>query len=150
MSYEGHTWRVLVVDDHPAIAELIAITVRLDGMEPVVCLGGRPALDALAAETFDVVILDVMMPDVSGYQVLAHIRTNPATATMPVILLTAKAMPEDVELGLRLGANHYVVKPFRGRDLMSRVRGSIEEPHLMDRRKRTGQTALPSVVQNRR
>jgi DNA-binding response OmpR family regulator len=126
-------WRVLVVDDHPAIAELVAINVQLDGMEPVTCLGGRQALDALAAETFDAVILDIMMPDVSGYAVLAHIRSNPATATLPVILLTAKAMPEDVELGLIMGANHYLVKPFKGRDLMSRVRRSIEELRLGDR-----------------
>jgi DNA-binding response OmpR family regulator len=99
-------------------------------MEPVTCVGGRQALDALAAESFDAVILDVMMPDVTGYDVLAHIRSTPATAILPVILLTAKAMPEDIERGLLMGANYYVVKPFKGRDLVSRIRLSIEEMRL--------------------
>jgi DNA-binding response OmpR family regulator len=130
MSHAAYASRVLVVDDHPALAELVAIHIRRGGMEPVTCLGGRQALDALAAESFDAVILDVMMPDVTGYDVLAHIRSTPATAILPVILLTAKAMPEDIERGLLLGANSYVVKPFKGRDLVNRVRLSIEEMRL--------------------
>jgi len=127
MSQAAYKSRVLVVDDHPALAELVAIYMRREGMEPVTCLDGRQALDALAAESFDAVILDVMMPDVSGYEVLAHIRSTPATTILPVILLTAKSMPEDIQRGLLMGANYYVVKPFKGRDLVSRVRLLIEE-----------------------
>jgi DNA-binding response OmpR family regulator len=96
-------------------------------MEPVTCLGGRQALEALAVHSFDAVILDIMMPDITGYEVLAHIRATPATAALPVILLTAKAMPEDVQRGLGAGATDYVVKPFNGRDLVTRVRLSIAE-----------------------
>jgi DNA-binding response OmpR family regulator len=130
MSHAGYRSRILVVDDHPTIVELVAIYLRREGMEPVTCLDGRKALDALATESFDAVIVDVMMPDVTGYDVLAHIRSTPATAILPVVLLTAKAMPEDIQRGLLMGANHYIVKPFNGRDLVSRVRLSIETLRL--------------------
>jgi DNA-binding response OmpR family regulator len=119
--------RILVVEDHPLIAELVETRLRLEGMEPVRCPGGREALAVLGAEPFDVVILDIMMPDVDGYQVLRHIRSTPAIADLPVIFLTAKSTPEDVERGLALGANHYVTKPFSGLDLMRRVRSCLHE-----------------------
>ena len=127
MGDQAHRLRILVVDDHPALAELVATRMRLDGMEPVTCLGGRQALEALAVQSFDAVILDIMMPEITGYDVLAHIRATPATAALPVILLTAKAMPEDVQRGLGAGATDYIVKPFNGRDLVTRVRLSIAE-----------------------
>jgi len=89
--------------------------------------GGREALALVGKEPFDAVILDIMMPDVDGYQVLQHIRSNPATVTLPVIFLTAKATPADIEKGLALGANHYITKPFSGLDLVRKVRLCLEE-----------------------
>ena len=71
-----------------------------------------------------------MMPDVDGYQVLEHIRGTPAISTLPVIFLTARSSPDDVERGLRLGADHYMTKPFSGADLVRRVKILLQERKL--------------------
>ena len=94
--------RVLVVEDHPLIAELVETRLRIEGMTPVRCPGGREALALIGHEPFDVAILDIMMPDVDGYQVLQQIRATPSTATLPVIFLTAKSTPADIEKGLAM------------------------------------------------
>ena len=119
--------RILIVEDHPLIAELVETRLRIEGMHPVKAPGGREALALVGKEPFDAVILDIVMPDVDGYQVLQHIRSNPATVTLPVIFLTAKATPADIEKGLALGANHYITKPFSGLDLVRKVRLCLEE-----------------------
>ncbi len=119
--------RILIVEDHPLIAELVETRLRIEGMQPVKVPGGREAIAIVDQETFDCVILDIMMPDVDGYEVLRHIRSAPATASLPVIFLTAKATPTDIEKGLALGANHYITKPFSGVDLVRKVRLCLEE-----------------------
>ena len=118
--------RILIVEDHPLIAELVETRLRIEGMAPTKCGGGREALAALSAERFDAVILDIMMPDVDGYEVLRQIRSAPRTATLPVIFLTAKSTPSDIEKGLALGANFYITKPFSGLDLVRKVRQCLE------------------------
>ncbi|HEV7730885.1 MAG TPA: response regulator [Candidatus Binatia bacterium] len=119
--------RILIVEDHPLIAELVETRLRIEGMQPVKCPGGREALSLVGIEHFDLVILDIMMPDVDGYEVLRHIRATTSTATLPVIFLTAKSTPADIEKGLSLGANHYITKPFSGQDLMRKVRLCLDE-----------------------
>ena len=123
--------RILIVEDHPLIAELVETRLRIEGMTPTKCAGGREALAALAGEQYDAVILDIMMPDVDGYEVLRSIRATPVTATLPVIFLTAKSSPADVERGLALGANHYITKPFSGQDLMRKLRLCLAERKLL-------------------
>lgn len=125
--------RILIVEDHPLIAELVETRLRIEGMQPVKCPGGREALALIGSEPFDAVILDIMMPDVDGYEVLRHIRATPNTATLPVIFLTAKSTPADIEKGLALGANHYITKPFSGQDLMRKVRICLDEGKAMHR-----------------
>ena len=119
--------RILIVEDHPLIAELVETRLRIEGMTPTKCAGGREALIVLAQERLDAVICDIMMPDVDGYEVLRSIRATPVTATLPVIFLTAKSSPADVERGLALGANHYITKPFSGQDLMRKLRLCLAE-----------------------
>lgn len=119
--------RILVVEDHPLIAELVETRLRIEGMTPVKCPGGREALALIGQTPFDVAILDIMMPDLDGYQVLQHIRATPSTATLPVIFLTAKSTPADIEKGLAMGANYYITKPFSGADLVRKVRLCLEE-----------------------
>jgi len=119
--------RILVVEDHPLIAELVETRLRIEGMSPVTCPNGVEALDVLGREPLDAVILDVMMPQLDGFEVLRRIRANPATAGLPVIMLTAKSTPADIEKGLALGANYYITKPFSGLDLMRKVRVCLEE-----------------------
>src|SRR5207244_12199235 len=89
--------RILIVEDHPLIAELVETRLRIEGMHPIKCPGGREALVVLTQERLDAVICDIMMPDVDGYEVLRAIRSNPATKTLPVIFLTAKSTPACTE-----------------------------------------------------
>jgi two-component system OmpR family response regulator len=119
--------RILVVEDHPIIAELIETRLRIEGMEPVKCPGGREALQAIAAERFELVILDIMMPELDGYEVLRQIRSRFGMRHLPVILLTAKSTPTDVEKGIAMGANYYITKPFSGLDLVRKVRLCLAE-----------------------
>jgi len=130
--------RILIVEDHPLIAELVETRLRIEGMQPTKCPGGREALALLTSDPFDVVILDIMMPDVDGYEVLRHIRSTTETAELPVIFLTAKSTPADIEKGLSLGANHYITKPFSGQDLMRKVRLCLDE-------RRVAQTESPAL-----
>jgi DNA-binding response OmpR family regulator len=122
--------RILIVEDHPLIAELVETRLRIEGMQAIKCTSGREALEVVGRELLDVVILDIMMPDVDGYEVLRHIRSRPTTATLPVIFLTAKSTPADIEKGLAMGANYYITKPFSGLDLVRKVRLCLGEHAL--------------------
>jgi two-component system sensor histidine kinase/response regulator len=119
--------RILIVEDHPLIAELVETRLRVEGMRPVHCPGGREALALLDQEAFDLVVLDIMMPEVDGYEVLQRIRSSPATARLPVIFLSAKSSPADIEKGITLGVNHYITKPFSGQDLVRKIRLCLAE-----------------------
>ena len=127
MSNADRKPRILVVEDHPLIAELVETRLRIEGMQVLKCTSGREALAVIAREALDVVILDIMMPDVDGYEVLHHIRSLASTATLPVIFLTAKSTPADIEKGLAMGANYYITKPFSGLDLVRKVRLCLGE-----------------------
>lgn len=120
--------RILIVEDNPDIADIVARRLRLDAMEPSLCPSGAAARDVLARERFDAVLLDIMMPDVDGYEVLRHIRANPALDHMPVICLTSKGRRDDVEKAYAMGANAYVVKPFGPHDLVRTLRACLGRP----------------------
>lgn len=122
--------RVLVVEDHPVIADLVETRLRIEGLRATKCLGGREAIRRLDSESFDLVVLDIMMPDIDGYEVLAHIRNRKATQDLPVIFLTARSTQEDIEKGLRMGANQYITKPFSGAELVRTVKILLEERKL--------------------
>lgn len=122
--------RVLVVEDHPVIADLVETRLRIEGLQATKCLGGREAIRRIDSEPFDLVILDIMMPDIDGYEVLAHIRNSKATRDLPVIFLTARSTQEDIEKGLRMGANKYITKPFSGAELVRTVKILLEERKL--------------------
>ncbi len=117
--------RVLVVDDDPDVRALVELKLRLEGLEVVSVASGEEALAMLSVESFDLVVLDLMMPGVDGIEVCRRIRERPETADLPVIMLTARAQETDVERGLTVGATDYVTKPFSPRELMLRVRGAL-------------------------
>lgn len=117
--------RILIVEDHPLIAELVETRLRIEGMVPVPCAGGREAVARLAAEPFDAMVLDLMLPDVDGLEVLRHVRATPATARLPVLVLTARAAAADLEQALDAGADQFVTKPFSGQELVRRLRDCL-------------------------
>jgi two-component system, OmpR family, response regulator len=111
--------RVLVVDDDKSIRAVIR--AAMEGMEVVEAAGGADALAVLQNERIDVVILDVMMPRMNGFQVLAQIRRNPQLRAVPVVILSAKAAESDHVRGFRGGADGYVTKPFDVDELVALV-----------------------------
>ena len=115
----NQTARILVVDDDPALAEMIGIVLRGEGFEPSFCADGALALDAFRSVDPDLVLLDLMLPGLSGTEVCREIRTRSA---VPIIMLTAKDSEVDIVVGLELGADDYVVKPFNPKELVARVR----------------------------
>jgi CheY-like chemotaxis protein len=112
---------VLVVDDDEDIVCITQAMLVRRGFEVRVARNGKSALQALAERCPDVVLLDVMMPEMDGLEVLAHIRENPATARTPVILLTAKAQDVDVLKGYAGGADYYITKPFTREQLLNGI-----------------------------
>ncbi|MGH7764751.1 MAG: response regulator transcription factor [Candidatus Dormibacteraceae bacterium] len=112
--------RVLVVDDEPNITELVAMALRYEGFNVKTAATGRGALSAVTQFDPALVILDVMLPDIDGMEVLR--RLNTAGAKVPIIFLTAKDATEDKVHGLTIGGDDYVTKPFSVEELMARVR----------------------------
>jgi DNA-binding response OmpR family regulator len=120
--------RILLVDDEHSLQKLLTYPLRKEGYEVVSALDGREALDRLRDGTFDLVVLDVMLPKVDGFDVCRQIR---AKSTVPIIMLTAKTEEIDKVLGLELGADDYITKPFSVREFRSRVKAVLRRAALM-------------------
>lgn len=116
---------VLVVDDDADIARFIKINLRFEGFSVLVASDGQEALDTIARTACDLVLLDVMMPLIDGFTVCKRLRADPATAHLPVILLTAKTLSADKVAGLAAGADDYISKPFDTLELVARVRSTL-------------------------
>ena len=112
---------VLVVDDDPDVCDLVRYKLEQSGFDVRRASDGDQALREVDAQVPDLVLLDIMMPGMSGLEVLERWRANGATEKLPVIMLTAKAQENDVERGFELGADDYVIKPFSPRELARRV-----------------------------
>jgi DNA-binding response OmpR family regulator len=113
--------RVLIADDDDDIRELVTFKLAQKGYQVTSTADGPAALAAVEAEPPDLAVLDVTMPGMSGLDVCRHLRANPDTAGIAVILLTARAQEADVQAGFGSGADDYVVKPFSPRELLSRI-----------------------------
>jgi len=118
---------IFVVDDDPDVRELVEYKLLQEGHQVLSAVNGQDALRLIpaAGPGLDLLLLDVMMPGLSGFDVLARLREDAATRSLPIIMLTAKAQETDAERGFTLGANDYVLKPFSPRDLMSRVNAQL-------------------------
>ena len=118
----GARGRVLVVDDDLALAEMLGIVLRGEGFEPVFCSDGSEALRVFRESRPDVVLLDLMLPGKDGVDVCRLIRAESGT---PIVMLTAKSDTVDVVVGLEAGADDYIVKPFKPKELVARVRARM-------------------------
>ena len=114
--------RVLVVDDDSALAEMLGIVLRGEGFEPTFVYDGDKALEIFRDTHPDLVLLDLMLPTVDGIDVCRQIR---AESGVPIVMLTAKTDTVDVVLGLESGADDYIVKPFKSKELIARVRARL-------------------------
>jgi len=116
---------VLLAEDDPDIRDLVTFKLRQQGYEVRAFQDGLSALASARDEVPDLALLDVTMPGMSGLDVCRELRADPATANLPIILLTARAQESDIETGFSIGADDYVVKPFSPRELVSRVQAVL-------------------------
>src|ERR1700742_1023466 len=114
--------KILVVDDEPDAIELIKFNLKAAGYEVVTAADGDEALKKARSLLPDLIVLDLMLPEVDGLEVCKILRRDPATAQIPILMLTARAAEMDRVLGLELGADDYVTKPFSPRELVIRLR----------------------------
>ena len=124
--------RILIVDDETSNIAILSSPVSRRVSRRWLPQNGWDALDLIEHETFDLVLLDIMMPQVSGLDVLKAIRENPLTAELPVILISARMDENDIVEGLTIGANDYITKPFRLAELRARARTQFTLKHLQD------------------
>jgi two-component system, OmpR family, response regulator len=120
--------RILLVDDEQSVQKLLAYPLRKEGYEVVPALDGEEALERCRGQTFDLIVLDVMLPKLDGFDVCRQIR---AQSSVPIIMLTAKAEEFDKVLGLELGADDYITKPFSMREFRSRVKAVLRRSDLL-------------------
>ena len=114
--------RILVVDDEPDIVELVTYNLRKEGFDVSSALDGDEALAKIRKERFDFLILDLMLPGIPGLEICRIMRNDPRTKNIPIIMLTAKGEEVDKILGLEMGADDYMTKPFSPRELLARVK----------------------------
>jgi DNA-binding response OmpR family regulator len=112
---------ILIVDDEPNIVMSLEFLMRKNGYHVSIARNGTEALEAINQTAFDVILLDIMMPDVDGYQVCRHVKTRPDRQNTKVIFLSAKSKEADVQKGYDEGADLYIPKPFSTRQLVSKV-----------------------------
>jgi DNA-binding response OmpR family regulator len=129
--------RILVAEDDTDIADLIAHYVRKAGWEPLVVASGNAALKAAQDEAPDLVVLDIMLPGLSGLEVCRALRADTTTALLPIIMVTARAEESDRIVGLDIGADDYISKPFSPNELVARVRALLRRTRRADNGEKT-------------
>ncbi len=125
--------KIVIIEDERDLAELLAFNLQKEGFQTVIALDGRTGLEQVKSENPDLVILDLMLPELNGIDLCKLLRKQETTATIPVIMLTAKGEEIDKVVGFEVGADDYLIKPFSTRELMLRIkavlrRSSPEKP----------------------
>src|SRR5580765_7036242 len=131
--------KILVIEDEPEMLYNLVSILRLEKFEPIAAENGRAGVAAARREKPDLILCDVMMPELDGYGVLAALRADPATAAIPFIFLTAKGEKPDIRTGMNLGADDYLTKPVAKADLLQAIRSRLE---------RAAQQATPEFKPN--
>jgi DNA-binding response OmpR family regulator len=119
--------KVLIADDEPNIVAALEFLLQQSGYEVLIARNGEEALNLIEARSPNLVLLDVMMPLKSGYEVCRRIREHPDWRHMKVVMLSAKGRDAEVNKGLSLGADLYITKPFSTRELMGKIKGLLEQ-----------------------
>lgn len=124
MAFEQKT--VVIVEDEPDTAEMFIEMMRLAGYQVYNSYAGAPAIALIANKKPDAVILDIMMPDLSGLEVMKFMQRDPSLAEIPVVVVSAKTLPTDIQAGLRAGAVNYLTKPVTFSDLKQAILDAIQ------------------------
>ncbi len=123
--------RILLVDDEHAVQKLLTYPLRKEGYDVVPAVDGRQALDLFSSQRFDLVVLDIMLPKLDGVEVCRRLRSR---SQVPIIMLTAKGDEIDKVLGLEMGADDYITKPFSVREFRSRVKAALRRAEMLTTR----------------
>jgi DNA-binding NarL/FixJ family response regulator len=123
----GTQKKLLLIDDDPNLILLVKDYLEFRGYEVVTAENGREALGVLDQQTLDMIICDVMMPEMDGYSLVSAIRSDPKTSWIPVLFLSAKGQSQDRVKGLNIGADVYMVKPFEPEELVAQVESSLKQ-----------------------
>lgn len=121
--------RILIVEDDPSLVELLRYNLETEGFDVSVARDGEGGMEAIAADDPDLVVLDWMLPNMSGIEICRQMRQRTATKTTPVIMLTAKGEESDRVRGLETGADDYIVKPFSPAELTARIKAVLRRAH---------------------
>lgn len=136
--------KILIADDDPDIVKFIEVNLALEGFELVIANDGERALQTAIEELPDLMLLDVMMPKMDGFEVCRRLRSDPRTSNLSIIMLTAKSLSADKVVGLTTGADDYIIKPFDPLELIARVKSTLRRSR--DMRDLNPLTGLPGNV----
>ncbi len=125
--------KILVVDDEVYIVHILDFSLRMEGYEVVTALDGEQALEKVKSDRPDLVVLDIMMPKLDGYDTCKRLKANPETHDIPVILLSAKGRNVDQRMGFEAGADDYITKPFSPRKLVEKINSILAQPGRTNR-----------------
>jgi twitching motility two-component system response regulator PilG len=117
--------RILVVEDEESLLKLESILLSSKGYSVTGVMDGRAALEEIATDKHDLVLLDIMLPEIDGFEVCRRIKADPGTRHIPVVMLTAKKSADDLERGMQAGADAYITKPFRSAKVMEVIAGLL-------------------------
>lgn len=123
--------KILVIEDDPVLARLVDLTLKRAGYESIIASNGLAGMEHVRADPSpDLVLLDLMLPVMDGFEVLNLIRSDPRTADLPVIVVTGKTQTTDRQLALQLGANDYITKPYRPQNIVARIEDHFAQQTL--------------------
>lgn len=120
--------KVLIVEDEESLLRLETILLTVKGFEVIGAVTGEMAIEKIGVEEFDLVLLDIMLPDIDGFEVCVQLRKDPRTATVPIIMLTGKKSQSDHDRGVLCGANAYLVKPFKSAMIIDEINKLLANP----------------------
>jgi DNA-binding response OmpR family regulator len=124
---EAEPRKIVIIEDEPDTAEMYAEMMRISGYEVVKYFSGGPAIAEIAEQKPDAIVLDIMMPDISGYDVLRYLKGESTLSNVPVIIVSAKTLPSDINQGMEAGATIYLTKPVTFNDLKTAIDDAISQ-----------------------
>ncbi len=138
--------KILVIDDEPDIVELVSYNLIKSGYQIDHALDGEAALKKLSENNYDLIILDVMLPSIDGFQLCSIIRNNPALSHLPIVMLTARTDEFDKVHGLEMGADDYITKPFSPKELVARIRAILRRTEIQKSPITNGEESEVSIL----
>jgi DNA-binding response OmpR family regulator len=118
---------ILIIEDDPEAAHILELSLKREGYKVAIAMDGMQGLHAIQSQHPDLVLLDLMMPDIDGFEVCRRVRANPATAGLPIIVVSARTQDADKQMASQVGANGYLTKPYRRAELLAQIQARLPQ-----------------------